>query len=93
MQRAREAVEDEAVAERTAGDDALLDDTHDDLVGDEIARIHVALGLEAERGPLRGLGAEHVAGRDMDHPVVVRQTGRLGALTGTLSPEQHESGI
>ncbi len=93
MQRAREAVEHEAVAERTARDHALFDHADDDLVGDEIARVHVALRLEPERGSLRGLRSEHVSGRDMNHAEVFRQTGRLSALPGTLSPEQHESGL
>ena len=93
VQRAREPVEHEAAAERTARDHALLDDADDDLVGHELARVHVALRLEPERGSLRGLRAEHVAGRDVDHAEVIRQTGRLRALPGTLPPEQHESGL
>ena len=36
-QRAREAVEDEAVLERTAGGEVLVDDADHDLVGDELA--------------------------------------------------------
>ena len=41
-QRAREAVEHEAVLERAAACEALLDDADDDLVGHELAAVHVA---------------------------------------------------
>ncbi len=50
-QRARETVEHEAVVERAAGREALLDHADHDLVGDELAAVHVALGFEPERGP------------------------------------------
>ena len=93
VQRARETVEDEAAAERTARHHRLLDDADDDLVGNELARVHETLRLETERGSLRGLRTEHVARGDMDHAEVVRETGRLRALTGTLPPEQHEPGL
>ena len=53
LQRAREPVEHEAVVERAARREALLDDADDDLVGDELARVHVPLGLEPERGAQR----------------------------------------
>ena len=91
VHRAREAVEHEAVAERAAGREALLDDADHDLVGDELAAVHVALGLEPERGALRRLGAEELARREMGDAEVLAEARRLGALAGTLLAEQHEA--
>ena len=88
---AREAVEHETVAERTTGREALLDDADHDLVGDELAAVHVALGFEPERGALLRLGAEELARREMGNAEVVAQARRLGSLPCPLLTEQHEA--
>ena len=90
-QRAREAVEHEAVARADRRRRALLDDADHDLVGDELAGVHVALGLEPERGALRDRGAEHVARREVRDAVVLGEPRGLRALSGTLLAEQHEA--
>ena len=91
VQRARKSVEDEAVAERAAGREALLDDADHDLVGDELAAVHVALGLEPERGSLRCLGAEELARGQMGDAEVLAEARRLSAFTGTLLAEQNKA--
>ena len=58
VQRPRETVEHEAGVERAAGREALLDHADHDLVGDELAAVHVALRFESERGTRRRLGAK-----------------------------------
>ncbi len=88
--RAREAVEHEPVVERAARREALLHDPDDDVVGYELAAVHVALGLEPERRSERRLGPEDVAGRQMRDAVPLPQTLGLGSLAGPLLPEQHE---
>ena len=93
VQRARETVEHEPAAERTARRGALFDHADHDLVGNELARVHVALGLETERRALGGLRAEHVAGRHMRDAIVLGQAHALRSLAGALLPEQHESGL
>ena len=91
VQGPRKPVEDESVAERAARREALLDHADHDLVGHELAAVHEALRLEAERGSLRRLGAEDLARREMGHPVVVAETRGLSPLTGTLLAEQHQA--
>ena len=90
MHRAREAVEYEAVVERATGREALLDDADHDVVGNEFALVHEALGLEPECSALRGLLAEHVAGRQVRDAVMLRETRSLRPLAGTLLAEQHQ---
>ena len=55
----------------------------DDLVGDELARVHVALGLEAELGSLGDVLAEDVAGGDVRQPVRLDELGSLRAFART----------
>ena len=88
---AREPVEHEAVAERPAGHDALLEDAHHDLVGDELALVHVPLCLEPKRGTEPRLRAEDLAGRQVHDGVVIGEPAGLGSLAGTLLAEQHEA--
>ena len=59
--RAREPVEDEAAFEELARE-ALVDDLDDGLVGNELARVHVALGFETGRCARGRGGAEQFTG-------------------------------
>ena len=52
----------------------------DDLVRDELARIHDRLGLKADRALGGDRRAKHVAGGELDQPALRDQPGRLGAL-------------
>ena len=91
MQRARESVEDEAVAERAAGREALLDHADHDLVGNELAAVHVALGLEPERGALLRLRAEELSRGEMGDAEVLAEARRLSPFAGALLAEQNQA--
>ena len=91
-QRAREAVEHEAVVERAALGEVLVDDPDDDVVGHELAAVDVALGLVADGRAGGDGGAEQVAGREVLDAVVLGQPRGLRALAGSLLAEQHEAG-
>jgi hypothetical protein len=85
---AREAVEQEAVV-------ALLLDLAEDhrdhqVVGHELARVHVRGRLLAELGRLLDVVAQQVAGRDVRKVEVLAQTGRLRALTGPGGTEENQ---
>src|SRR5215213_9677925 len=90
-ERAREAVEDEAVLERPAGGEVLVDDADDDLVGDELTGVEVRLHLETGGRALRHRGAEDVTGRQVLDAVVRRQQRRLCSLTSARLAEQDEA--
>src|SRR6185436_7457167 len=90
-ERAREAVEDEAVLQRTAGGEVLVDDADDDLVGDELAGVEVLLHLEPDRRALRNRGAEHVARGQVLDAVVRREQRSLRPLTSARLAEQDEA--
>ena len=78
-ERARVAVEEEA-GHRVGVVDAVAHHEVGDLVRDVLARVHVALGLEAELRPLGDVGAEDVAGRDRRDLEVLGDELRLRAL-------------
>ena len=63
LDRARKAVEDEAVLGVVLLQ-ALGGHRDDQIVGHEVAGVHVALRLLAELGPFLDVRAQHVAGRD-----------------------------
>ena len=62
-QRAGHAVQDEAVLAVGLGH-PVRDDAEDQLVGDQIARIHVFLCFSAQLSAIRNGLAEHVPGRN-----------------------------
>ena len=64
----------------------------DDLVGDELAGVHVALGLEPERGAQRDRGAEHVAGRQVRDAVVLRERAACVPLPAPCLPSSTRRG-
>ena len=88
-QRAREAVEDPA-GRGVGPRDPFLDHRDDQLVGDELARVHELLRLAAELGALGNVLAEHVARRDVRDPQLARERLRLRPLAGARrSQEDH----
>ena len=58
----------------------LLDHADHDLIADEAARVHDLLGLDAERGALGDLLAEHIARGEVANAELVLDVGRLRAL-------------
>ena len=88
--RAREAVEDEAVA-RVGLVDAVGDDRHHHVVGHELAARHDVLGAQPDRRAGLDRGAQHVAGRKLHDAVLVDETLRLRAFAGPRRAEQYQS--
>jgi hypothetical protein len=88
--RARVAVEQEA-GSGVVLVDPVADHPVGDLVGHVLPGVHVALGLEAERGPPRDVGAEDVAGRDGRDPEVLSHELRLGPLPCTGGAHDDQS--
>src|SRR3954451_1446259 len=87
--RAWEAVEEEAVLGVGLGE-PVEDHADDDLVGDQVAAVHVLLGLLAEvRAVLDGL-AQHVARGDVGEREVLLEALGLGALARAGRAEQDE---
>ena len=86
---AREAVQDEAI-----GAIRLLDPVSqhadDDVVGDELTRLHHRFGFLADRRGGGHLGAEHVARRDLRDPVLVSQTLRLRSLSRPRRAQENQ---
>src|SRR3954453_4229563 len=86
---AREAVEEEAVLGVRLGE-PVEDHADDDLVGDEVAAVHVLLGLLAEVRLLLDRLAQHVPRRDVREREVLLEALRLGALSRAGRAEQDE---
>ena len=74
---ARESVEHEAGRAVRAAK-SLSDHGDDEVVGHELARIHDALGLAAERGAFAHGGPQHVAARDLRNTEMARKESGLG---------------
>ena len=87
--RAREAIEQEAVG-GLAAVDALHDHLADQVVRDEVALLHVLLGLLADRGLLLDREAQDVAGGVVGQVEIVDEALGLGALAGAGRAEEDE---
>ena len=87
--RPREAVEDEAVA-GLLGVDPLGDHADDDLVGNQVAAVHVGLRVQADLGLVLDRGAEDVPGRVVGQAQVFVQKLALRALAGTGRTKEDE---
>jgi hypothetical protein len=87
--RAREPVEQEAVG-GVGFSEAVGDHVDGHLVGHELAGVHVALGLDAQRRALRHVGPEDVTGRDLRHREMGGDELRLSALARPWRPDQDE---
>ena len=84
-----ETVQNEAVLAGIACQ-LLLDETDDDLVGNQLTGIHVAFGLEAQLGAFLDGGAESVTGGNGGNAVLCADVGCLGTLTGPGSAQKNE---
>src|SRR5579875_2733293 len=89
LERARKAVEDEAVA-RILLLQALAGHREDQLVGHELAGIHVALGLLPELALLSHVGAQHVARGDERQAKVAAQPVGLRSLARSRGAEKDQ---
>ena len=88
---AREAVEDDAGARVGLGQPGE-EHPDGDVVGDELAALHEAAGLQADRRARPDGGSEQVAGRDVGDGQSLGEDGRLGALAGARGAEQDQEG-
>ena len=86
---ARIAVEDDAGLGRELVE-RIADDPGDDLVGDELSRLHHRLGLEPDRRARLDRRAQHVAGRQLLHAAFVDQTLGLGALARARRAQKND---
>src|SRR6185295_13635898 len=86
---AREAVQDEALGGIRLGD-AVLDQTDHQRVGHQLAPLHDPLGLLAELAARGYRGAQHVAGRELDHALLGLQALRLGALSSARRSQKDD---
>jgi hypothetical protein len=87
---ARETVEHEA-AFGVGLVDAVGDDRHHHFVRHQFAAFHDALGAQADRRTGGDRGAQHVARRELNDPVLDDQPLRLRALPSPRGPEQNQS--
>ena len=62
-----------------------------DLVGDQVAGVHVGLRLPAQLGLAADVGPEDVTGGDRRHTELARDDLRLGSLAGPRRTEQHDA--
>ena len=70
--------------------ETLLHEIDDKLIRDELAGIHVGLGLETELRLHLDCSAEKVAGRDVSKPKLLNQLLRLRALACARGTEQND---
>jgi hypothetical protein len=89
LDRAREAVEQEAVASVVVGE-ALDDHADHDRVGHQLALVHVLLGRAPELGAGLARGAQDVAGRDVREAEILGQQRGLRALAGAGRTQQDQ---
>jgi len=67
---------------------ALGDDSDQDLVGDEVAAVHVLLRLGTDVGALLDRGPEDVTGRVVGEVQVLLEAFALGSLATSRRSEQ-----
>ncbi len=79
IEGAGEAVEDEAAADVGLGE-AVGDHLVDEIVGDELALVHQALGGSAELGSAGDVIAQEVAGGDLRNSILSHQELGLSAF-------------
>ena len=87
--RPREAVEDHA-AGRVVPGEPLEEQADGDLVGHELARVHVPARFHAQRRAVADGRPEQVAGRHHGDPEAGGEQRRLGALPGAGGAEEDD---
>ena len=90
--RAGAPVEDEAPGPDVALAQPLGHHVHDQVVAQQLAPVHLVLGLLPDGRALLDRGAQHVPGRDMGHHVVVGEAHTLRPLACPLFAEDNEPG-
>ena len=88
--RTGEAVEEGAV-HGVGLREAVLDETDDDVVGDELTLVHHGLGSQTERGARLDGGTKHVARGDLGNTELFADELGLRALAGTGRPNQNQT--
>ena len=68
---------------------ALLDQINNQLIGDELALVHIGLGLHAEFCPVLDVCTEYITGRDMGNTILLTDHFSLGAFAGTGCTKHH----
>src|SRR5690606_9215340 len=84
-----EPVEDHARIGRLAGE-VVADDADDDVVRNELTRVHVAARLRTERRTAPHGVAQHVAGRQPQQPEPLREQRALRALSRAGWAEENQ---
>ena len=87
--RAGDSIEDEAVRTIRAGD-PFADDADDDIVRNELASVHEALGLQASLGSVFDRFAKNVAGGNGGDVQLLADDLRLCAFSGTGSTQKNQ---
>ena len=67
---------------------AGIDDADDDIVGDQLARLHDRLCLKSDLRARGDGGAEHVTCRELGDVVFLHEPRGLGTFSGPGRPEQ-----
>ena len=88
--RAGEAVEEEAVL-AVGLSETFLDETDNDVVGNELALIHHGLGGKPERGAGLDGGAQHVPRGNLRNAELFADELRLGALAGAGGADENKT--
>ncbi|MNV26119.1 hypothetical protein D3C71_1172330 [compost metagenome] len=87
---ARETVEQETVG-AVGLSDTVLDQCDDQVVGDQTASIHDALGLDAQLGAGLDRSTQHVAGGDLRNAEFLGDELSLSTFTGPGSSQQNDA--
>jgi len=88
-QRPRKAVEDKPLR-AIALLEPLLHHLHDQIVGDQVPSIHIALGPPAQWRASAPGRTQHVAGSQMGQVPLGRELSSLGALARARRPQQNQ---
>ncbi len=69
----------------------LPEQAEDQIVRDEVARLHVTLGLPTEIGVSRDRGPEEITGGEMRDPELFREARGLGPFARPGRPEEDDA--
>src|SRR3954447_11561004 len=90
LDSAREPVQHIAARGGCLGD-RLAQHGEDEVVRDQVTALHVRLSLAADVGAVGDVLAQQVSAGDVGDVEVLRDSGRLGALSGTRRTDQQKS--
>jgi len=76
----------------SAGPEAVEEDAHDRVVGDELAAAHVSVGLAAQGGAVGDRGPQQIARCQDRDAQPLRERRSLRALPGARSAKQDDHG-